>query len=107
MDQWESAAAYYEEYEHPFLKGYKPLERKVALRGHGGGSSTTPVTWDRLVAALRAGKITDYDVYDSVVSSVISPLSEKSIAGGSAPVEFPDFTKGAWKTAKPFDVEPI
>jgi len=25
--------------------------------------------------------------------------------GGSVPVEFPDFTKGKWKTAKRFDVE--
>jgi hypothetical protein len=33
------------------------------------------------------------------------PLSEKSVAGGSVPVEFPDFTKGKWKTAKRFDVE--
>ena len=56
------------------------------------------------VAALRAGKITDYDVYDSVTSSAISPLSEKSVAAGSAPVQFPDFTKGKWKTAKLFDI---
>jgi hypothetical protein len=40
-------------------------------------------------------------VYDSVMMSVITPLSEKSIAGGSAPVECPDFTRGAWKTRKP------
>ncbi len=106
-DRWESAAPYYEEYEHPYLKSYQPQERKRALRGHGGGSSTTPVTWVRLVNALRAGKITDYDVYDSVASSVISPLSEKSVAGGSVPVEFPDFTRGKYKTAKPFDIEPI
>jgi hypothetical protein len=32
-------------------------------------------------------------------------LTEKSVAGGSAPVEFPDFTKGKWKTAKQFDIE--
>jgi hypothetical protein len=105
--QWESADAYFEEYQHPYLKAYKPKERKVALRGHGGGGTTTPVNWDRLIAALRAGRITDWDVYDSVTSSAISPVSEKSVAGGSAPVPFPDFTKGKWQSAKPFDVEPI
>jgi hypothetical protein len=85
---------------HPYLKDLKPQPRKVALRGHGGGSDATPVTWVRLIAALKAGKITDWDVYDSVTSSGISPLTEKSVAGGSVPVPFPDFTKGKWKAAK-------
>ena len=104
-DQWESAEPYYEEYRHPYLKTYKPKPRKSALRGHGGGGTVTPVNWERLVAALRAGRMPDYDVYDSVTSSAISPLSEKSVAGGSVPVAFPDFTKGKWQTAKLFDVE--
>ncbi len=106
-DQWESAEPYYQEYQHPFLKSYKPRQRKQALRGHGGGETTTPVSWERLVAALRAGKMPDWDVYDSVTSSAISPLTEKSVAGGSVPVQFPDFTKGKWQTAKPFEVESI
>jgi hypothetical protein len=103
-DQWESAEPYYEEYQHPYMKTHKPKPRKSALRGHGGGT-VTPVNWERLVAALRAGRMPDYDVYDSVTSSAISPLSEKSVAGGSVPVAFPDFTKGKWRTAKLFDVE--
>ncbi len=102
--QWESAESYYNEFQHPYLKNLKPTPRKIALRGHGGGSSTTPETWVRLIAALRAGKITDWDVYDSVTSSAISPVTEKSVAGGSVPTPFPDFTKGKWKTAKPFDI---
>ncbi len=105
--QWEAAAPYYAEFEHPFLKEYKPRQRKAALRGHGGGSSTTPVNWERLVAAVRAGKMPDWDVYDSVTSSAISPLTEKSVAGGSVPIQFPDFTKGKWQSTGPFDVEPM
>ena len=31
-------------------------------------------------------------------------VSARSVAGESVPLEFPDFTKGKWKTAKPFDV---
>jgi len=103
-DLWESAEPYFKEFEHPFLKSYKPRARKTALRGHGGGSTVTPVAWERLVAALGAGTMPDWDVYDSVTSSAISPLSEKSVAGGSAPVPFPDFTKGKWQTAKPYEV---
>lgn len=103
-DQWESAAPYYQEYQHPYLKAFKPSPRKQALRGHGGGATVTPVNWERLIAALRAGRMPDWDVYDSVTSSAISPLTEKSVAGGSVPVQFPDFTKGKWQTAKLFDV---
>jgi len=102
--QWESAEAYYKEFMHPYLRDLKPQPRKVALRGHGGGATTTPVNWVRLIAALKAGKISDWDVYDSVTSSAISPITEKSVAAGSAPVPFPDFTKGKYKTAKPFDI---
>ena len=104
-DQWESAEAYYREYQHPYLAAYQPKPRTKALRGHGGGASVTPVNWERLIAALRAHRMPDYDVYDSVTSSAISPLTEKSVAGGNVPVEFPDFTKGKWKTAKLFEVE--
>ena len=105
-DQWESADVYYEEYQHPFLMDTTSRkQRKQALRGHGGGATTTPVNWERLVAALRNNAMPDWDVYDSVTSSAISPLSEKSVAGGNTPVEFPDFTKGKWKTAKAYDIE--
>lgn len=104
-DQWESAEPYFKEYQHPFQRTYQPKPRAKAVRGHGGGATVTPVNWERLVAALRAGKMPDYDVYDSVTSSAISPLSEKSVAGGSVPVPFPDFTKGKWQTAKKFDIE--
>ena len=61
----------------------------------------TPLTWHLLIEALRAGTAPCFDVYDSVTSSVISPLSEQSVASGSRPVEFPDFTRGQWMTRPP------
>ncbi len=61
----------------------------------------TPLTWHLLVQALRAGTAPYFDVYDSVTSSVVSPLTEQSVASGSRPVEFPDFTRGKWKTRAP------
>ena len=36
------------------------------------------------------------DVYDAATWSSIVPLSEISIAGGSQPVFFPDFSNGKW-----------
>lgn len=98
--QWESAEKYLEEYEHPLLQSYNPPERR-SLRGHGGRSTKTPLTWHLLIQALRNGVPPPVDVYDSVTSSVVSPLTEQSVANRSKPVEFPDFTRGAWKTRRP------
>jgi len=100
--QWESADKYLEEYEHPMIKNYNPPERKGGeTRGHGSHSRRTPITWHRLVTALRENRLPDWDVYDSVTCGAISPISEASVAGKSKPVDFPDFTKGKWKTMKP------
>ena len=98
--QWEPAEKYFEKYKHPLYKSYKPKPRKK-LRGHGSGRSTTPITWYLLVKALREDKMPFFDVYDSVTSSVISPLTEISVAEKSKPVDFPDFTKGEWEKREP------
>jgi len=46
------------------------------------------------------------DVFsDSVISSAIVLLREMSVAQKSKPVEFPDFTKGKWKTQAPIDFD--
>ena len=39
------------------------------------------------------------DVYDAAAWSAIFPLSEMSIASGSQPIFFPDFTNGKWLDA--------
>jgi len=53
------------------------------------------------VESLKQNVPPPIDVYDAASMSVISPLSEKSIRLGSAPVKFPDFTRGKWKINKP------
>lgn len=94
--EWEDADKYFEQYEHPLLKEYNPPERPL-IRGHSGGGRRTPFYWHRLVQALRESRVTDFDVYDSVTSSAIIPLTEKSVAEGSKLIEFPDFTRGKWR----------
>lgn len=44
------------------------------------------------------------DVYDACAWMCVTALSEESIKNGSVPVEFPDFTRGAYKTRTPNDV---
>ena len=63
--------------------------------GHGGMDYLEDY---RLIKCLREGLPTDMNVYDAVALSVLTPLSEWSVANGSRPVEFPDFTRGRWKT---------
>lgn len=102
--QWEDAEKWFNEYQHPLVKNYNPPPRKQAIRGHGSGSTITPLTWHLLVEALRAGKPPFFDVYDSVTSSVVSPLSELSVSKKGQPVDFPDFTKGKWEKRPPIDL---
>jgi len=72
-------------------------------RGHGGGN-TSQFMWMRLLDALRRGKEPDQNVYDAVTWSVISPLSERSVAVKSTPTDFPDFTRGKWKNTPPINL---
>ncbi|MGE5419226.1 MAG: Gfo/Idh/MocA family protein [Chloroflexota bacterium] len=97
--QWEPAAPYLEKYEHPMIKNYNPPPRRGGkIEGHGGGGSVTPYIWHRLALALRENRLPDWDVYDSVTSSAISPITEASVAERGKPIDFPDFTRGKWKT---------
>jgi predicted dehydrogenase len=97
--QWEPLANYQKEFEHPLWQNLNPDKYKTA-RGHGGGA-TTPMMWERLVKALMTGGEPDQNVYDAATWSVISPLSERSVATKSIAVDFPDFTRGKWKTTPP------
>ena len=61
----------------------------------------------RWVYCLQNGLPMDTDVYDLATYSAVVELSERSVNSGSRPVEFPDFTRGGWRFAKPFEVETI
>ena len=65
--------------------------------GHGGMDFIMDY---RLVYCLRNGLPLDMDVYDLAEWSAMAPLSAISIENGSAPVAFPDFTRGAWNKIK-------
>lgn len=83
---------YKAEYEHPLWKRQGEIARK--LGGHGGMDF---IEIYRLTECMRKGLAPDLDVYDAAAWSAPSPLSTASLAQGSAPVKFPDFTRGRWK----------
>jgi len=93
--EWEPFGPYQERYEHPW---WKALRDQAGHLGHGG---TDHLELRLFVEAVRHQTQPPIDIYDSVVMSCIVPLSELSIAKGSAPVECPDFTRGKWQTRKP------
>ena len=58
----------------------------------------------RLIYCLRNGLPIDQDVYDAAAWSSIVELSEISVKNRSNAVSIPDFTRGAWETAKPWEI---
>ncbi|MFV0387462.1 MAG: Gfo/Idh/MocA family protein [Pyrinomonadaceae bacterium] len=89
--KWKSIDDYKEKYEHELWRVVGEQARK--LGGHGGMDYL--MCW-RLVQCMREGLVPDMDVYDAAAWSAPGPLSEISAAKGSAPIKFPDFTRGGW-----------
>lgn len=56
------------------------------------------------MTCLREGLPVDQPVYDGAAWSALFELSHTSVTNRSAPQDFPDFTRGAWKTARSFDI---
>lgn len=86
---------YRDQYQHPLWKKEGEIARK--LGGHGGMDF---IECYRLVESIRRGLVPDLDVYDAATWSAPGPLSRQSVEQGSAPVKFPDFTRGRWKERK-------
>lgn len=87
---WEEAAPYLAQYDHPLWKKYG---EDAAGAGHGGMDF---FVLHAFVEAIKLGVQTPMDAYDCAAWSAVTPLSEASIAMGSAPQLFPDFTRGLW-----------
>jgi hypothetical protein len=97
-DEFQPLDSYKEKYEHPYWRKVGDIARQIG--GHGGMDFVMAY---RLIECMREGLAPDIDVYDAASWSVVGPLSEESVARGSAPVRFPDFTRGGWRTApRPF-----
>ena len=74
-------------------------ERAKKVGGHGGMDYTMDC---RLIYCLNNGLPLDMDVYDLAEWCCITELSRISLENGCAPVEVPDFTRGAWDRVQGF-----
>jgi hypothetical protein len=93
--RWEDAAPYLAKYDHPL---WKRLEQKAVGAGHGGMDF---FLMNAFIESVKKNVAPPFDVYDAATWLVITPLSEQSIATGSQPVAFPDFTRGRWAFRTP------
>ena len=88
-----------EMYAHPLWKQVGELAKRVG--GHGGMDYIMDY---RLIHCLRNDLPLDMDVYDAAAWSAVCELSEISTANRSKSVDFPDFTRGKWKTMEPLGI---
>ena len=96
--EWEPLEDYYQEFEHPL---WRRLQEESEGARHGGMDFVED--W-RLIQCLHQGTPTDMNVYDAAALSAVTPLSEWSVAHGSQPIEFPDFTRGKWQVYPEFAI---
>jgi len=85
-------------YQHPITKAMfddkkTVLEKAEEVGGHGGMDFVMDY---RMIYCLQKGLPMDMDVYDLAEWCCLIPLTEISLDNNSAPVEIPDFTRGAW-----------
>lgn len=94
---WEELESWIKKYDHPLWKKY---EEEANKSSHNGIDFFVTREFINCVKEKRQPVM---DVYDAAAWSAITPLSEASIAAGSAPQYFPDFTRGNWIKRKPID----
>ena len=97
-DEWQDAAAMLAEFEHPL---WKEMADAAQGAGHGGMDYIEDY---RLIKCLREGQPTDMNVYDAAALSAVVHLSAQSVGRRAASVDFPDFTRGRWKTNPPLGI---
>jgi len=86
--EWQRAGDFMGRYEHPLWQQWGAIAESA---GHGGGDFFVLLEFIEAIEKRIAPPI---DVYDAVTWSCITPLSERSLAEGNAPVEIPDFRRG-------------
>ncbi len=91
-----------QKYKHPLWKAAGEIAKKVG--GHGGMDFLMDLRWSY---CLQNGLPLDTDVYDLAAWSSLVEVTERSVEGGSSRQEIPDFTRGGWKTGKPFGIESV
>ncbi|MBO5480131.1 MAG: Gfo/Idh/MocA family oxidoreductase [Clostridia bacterium] len=87
-------------YDRYLPDDWRTITPEQIKAGHGGMDY---IMLKHFFRCLKGNKPMPIDVYDAVTWMCVTALSEQSIAQGCMPVEFPDFTRGKYKTRKTVD----
>jgi hypothetical protein len=96
--QWIDFGALLKEFDHPL---WQAIESQSAGAGHGGMDYIEDY---RLIQCLREGRPTDMNVYDAAALSAVVDVSVQSTRRSRA-IDFPDFTRGRWRTNPKLQIE--
>ncbi len=96
----EEYSRYRNKYQHPIIQKLKSVSQAFK-QGHGGMDF---VMIYRLIRCINLGLPLDINLYDSVMWSAITPLTEISVVSNSQSIKIPDFTAGGWKTESPLEI---
>lgn len=91
-----------EKYKHPLWK--TAGEYAKVHGGHGGMDFLMLL---RLAWCLQMGLPLDMDVYDLATWCSLNELTEKSADSRGRSMDVPDFTRGGWKTRKPYGFDDV
>lgn len=89
-ESWEPFKKYLDKYEHPL---WREFLAEGIQGGHGGMDF---LVLRAFIESVKNNTPAPIDVYDTVTWMAVTCLSEESVALGSMPVAFPDFTSGKW-----------
>ena len=88
------------EYMHPLWKT-AGIHARTLDGGHDGMDFLMDLRWAH---CLHEGLPLDMSVYDLASWSSLVELTARSVQNRSAAVDVPDFTRGGWKEASPFEL---
>lgn len=91
-----------EKYKHPLWK--TAGEYAKVHGGHGGMDFLMLL---RLAWCLQMGLPLDMDVYDLATWCSLNELTERSADSRGRSMDVPDFTRGGWKTRKPYGFDDV
>lgn len=91
---------YKSRYRHSIVSRLNALDQDYNL-SHGGMDFAMIF---RLISCLNQGLPLDFTIYDGVLWSSISPLSELSVAQNSESIIIPDFTGGTWNKKRDLEI---
>ena len=100
-DTYKKAFFNQDDYKEYFPNEWRAITEEQIKAGHGGIDF---IMLKRFFYCVENKLPMPVDIYDACCWMAVTALSAQSIAGGSIPVEFPDFTRGRYKSRKTVDV---